>query len=402
MKSSFTNPRCFEEAQIVSNENHVAKDIGGTALHYASFQGHLNTMKELLKAGADLHAQNRWGETPLHVAAEDGQYQACQLLISAGANVLSRDFEKLCPIHNAIWGEYPQIVEVMVKELVRSDILCEDGSDLLAYACRFGNAETVEILVTAGMNINPTYNDELPTPFSAMFNQTLTEEFRIKLIADVDNPYQTLGSGILLTILCKKFLLLVARELLRRVPKDIIYQYVNYVSIYETALYCTAAKSREQNLQIAKLLTDHGAELEVIKPSHGAPLMGACYYGYYDMVVLLLEKGARNTCNKHYGTHMTAVEEARHHPDKVALLKNFEEKDIEALNEPRTALFAKMVKVEECLNRISKENEQEKDQEKEEKRNEEGKEMEECEKSGEDEGRENNIFEKDKEQRLLV
>lgn len=70
-----------------------------------------------------------------------------------------------------------------------------------------------------------------------------------------------------------------------------MYQYINYISIYGTALYCTAVRSVKQNLKIAELLIDHGAELEVIKPSHGTPLMGACYFGYYDTVVLLLKKG---------------------------------------------------------------------------------------------------------------
>ncbi|TGO54978.1 hypothetical protein BOTNAR_0255g00180 [Botryotinia narcissicola] len=74
MKSCVTSPRCFEEAQIVSSDDQIAEDIGGTALHYASFQGLLNTMKELLKAGANPSAQNRRGETPLYVAAEDGRY----------------------------------------------------------------------------------------------------------------------------------------------------------------------------------------------------------------------------------------------------------------------------------------------------------------------------------------
>ncbi|KAF7943800.1 uncharacterized protein EAE97_005870 [Botrytis byssoidea] len=365
MNSSVTNRRCFEEARIVSNDNEVVKDIGGTALHYASFQDHLNTMEELLKSGADPNAQNRWGETPLHVATEEGRYQACQVLISAGSNVLSRDFRNFCPIHVAIWRKHKRIVEFMIKELVSFDIFLEDGGDLLAYACRFGHAETIELLFAAGMNINLTHNNEWPTFFSVIFNQALTEEFRIKLLADVDNPYQTLGSGSLLTVLCSESLLSVARKLLIGVPKDKIYQYVNYIGTFGTALYCTAAKSLEQNLKMAELLIDNGAELEIIKPSHGTPLMGAGYYGCYNMVAMLLRKGARTTCNKHDGTQMTAGEEARHHPDIVSLLKNFEEKGIEALNEPRPTLIANMMKFEECLNGISEGKEQEKDQEKE-------------------------------------
>ncbi|TGO25674.1 hypothetical protein BPAE_0075g00290 [Botrytis paeoniae] len=309
-----------------------------------------NVMTELLRFGADLDAQDKSGCTPLRLAALCGHSQAYDLLVSAGAISVS------------------------------SDILLQDEGNLLAYACHFGNSEIIEILIVAGININLTNSEEWPAFFSAMSSQALTEEFQIKLLADVDNLYQTPRSGSLLTMLCSRSLLFATRELLRRVPKDKIYQYVNYIGIYGTALYCTAAKSREQNLKISELFIDHGAELEVIKPSHGTPLIGA-----------------RTKCNKHDGTQMTAVEEARHHPEIVSLLKNFEEKGFEALNEPRPALLTNMVKVEQCLNRIVEEEEQRKDHEKDEKRNEEEKDGECCKKSGEDEACENNIFEKDNE-----
>ncbi|KAF7864009.1 hypothetical protein EAF04_006974 [Stromatinia cepivora] len=105
-----------------------------------------------------------------------------------------------------------------------------------------------------------------------------------------------------------------------------MHQYVNYVSLSGTALYCAATSSREQSPEIVKLLIEHGAELEIDKPSHGTPLMGACYFGRYDMVALLLKEGASTTCKKADGTELTALEEARHHPEIITLLKNFEER----------------------------------------------------------------------------
>lgn len=92
------------------------RDIGGTALHYASWQSHLDTMTELLTAGADPNAQDKKGETPLHIAAKRGQYQACQVLVSAGASIMSRDFHNGCPIHLAIWEKHQRIVESMIKQ----------------------------------------------------------------------------------------------------------------------------------------------------------------------------------------------------------------------------------------------------------------------------------------------
>ncbi|KAF7902945.1 hypothetical protein EAF00_002847 [Botryotinia globosa] len=386
-KRSQTEPPCLQEASMRSFKDgkiHIVEEIRGTSLHYASLGGHIDVMTELLRFGADLNARDRTGSTPLHIAARCGYKQACDLLLSAGASVLSRDNENRSPIHCAVRKGYHHIVKIMMKQLASSDILLHDGDNLLKYACICGNSETIEALISAGLNISLTYDDEWPAFFIAMRNRTLTEEFRIKLLANVDNLHQTPETGSLLIILCFESLLLVVRELLRKVPKDELYQYVNYISANGTALYRTAATAREQSLKIAELLIDHGAELEITKPSHGTPLMVACYYGYYDMVALLLKKGARITCNKQDGTQMTAVQEARHHLDIVTLLKNFEDKGVEALNEPRTAILANMVRVEECMNRISEEEEQEEDREKEGKRNEEegreGRKEEGCEK----------------------
>ncbi|TEY66758.1 hypothetical protein BOTCAL_0133g00160 [Botryotinia calthae] len=389
-KTSLEKPLFYQEARMLSCKDgrmSIVQDICGTSLHYASLRGHIDVITELLLFGADLDAQDKDGCTPLHLATRCGHNQTCDLLVSAGASVLSRDHEGLSPIHYAIQKGYHYIVEIMIKQSVSSDSLLQHVGNLLDFACFYSNAETIEILIAAGMKIDSIDIYGSPALFSAISNAALTEEFKIKLLQGAENPYvyQTLSSESLLTNLCIESLLLTTRELLKRVPKDKIYQYINYISIFGTALYC-AAGSREQSLKIAELLIDHGAELELIKPSHGTPLMGACYFGYYDMVVLLLKNGARTTCNKRDGTQMTAVEEARHHPDIVSLLKNFEQKGVEALNEPRPVLLANMVKVEGCMNRIAEEEEQGEDMEKEE-----------CEESGEDEALENDISEKDKE-----
>lgn len=214
-KTSLAEPLCHQQARMLTykdGEASIIQDICGTLLHYASLRGHIDVITELLLFAAYLDARDENGRTPLHLAALYGHDQVCDLLVSAGANVLSRDHENLSPIHCAIQKEYHRIVEIMIKQSASSDILLQDGGDLLDYACICSNAETIEILIAAGMDINLIDNDEWPTFFSAIINRTLTEEFLIKLLANVDNPHQTLGTGSLLTILCGQSLLLVVRE----------------------------------------------------------------------------------------------------------------------------------------------------------------------------------------------
>lgn len=64
--------------------NKVGK-LGNTALHWASSGGHSKVVTALIKAKANLNAQNAVKDTPLHLAAWRDRVEALKLLTSAGA-----------------------------------------------------------------------------------------------------------------------------------------------------------------------------------------------------------------------------------------------------------------------------------------------------------------------------
>ena len=49
--------------------------------------GNVEEVKQLIKEGADVNAQNNKGDTPLHMAVGSGQIDLVELLISEGADV---------------------------------------------------------------------------------------------------------------------------------------------------------------------------------------------------------------------------------------------------------------------------------------------------------------------------
>ncbi|KAJ9439916.1 putative ankyrin repeat protein R863 [Diplonema papillatum] len=66
----------------------TARDVNGnTALYTASKNGHLEVVKELIAAGAKLHAPNMNSATALHLASQNGHLEVVKELIAAGANV---------------------------------------------------------------------------------------------------------------------------------------------------------------------------------------------------------------------------------------------------------------------------------------------------------------------------
>ena len=66
--------------------NH-ADNKGKTALHAAAEEGHVEAMQALLTAGAEVNHADNDGWTALHAAANEGHLEAMQALLTAGANV---------------------------------------------------------------------------------------------------------------------------------------------------------------------------------------------------------------------------------------------------------------------------------------------------------------------------
>ena len=58
---------------------------GATLLYMAAEHGHLEVVRALLEAGADLNQANTDGDTPLCIAAQCGRKEVVRALLEAGA-----------------------------------------------------------------------------------------------------------------------------------------------------------------------------------------------------------------------------------------------------------------------------------------------------------------------------
>jgi len=86
-----------------------------SALHHATRNGDLETVKSLIESGADLNAQNDQGLTPLHLTALNGRTDLAAVLLENGAEINSRESYtgKLTPMAMALLMGYDDLVEVM-------------------------------------------------------------------------------------------------------------------------------------------------------------------------------------------------------------------------------------------------------------------------------------------------
>jgi len=128
-----------------------------TALFAAARSGAMESMRELLKKGANPNLQDGWGRTPLLGAIQAGEYAAARLLLTAGAH----------PDHADNCGRTPIFVayerhddEQLIRELLTAT---EPGdrrraaSALIHAAARRGQIRDIQLLQSLGGDI-ASYN----------------------------------------------------------------------------------------------------------------------------------------------------------------------------------------------------------------------------------------------------
>lgn len=80
--------KIFLDSEIRTADASDESEYGGgwTPLQYASYQGHLAIVEELLKVTKQVDKRNNYGFTALFYAAQRSQVEICKLLIDAGAD----------------------------------------------------------------------------------------------------------------------------------------------------------------------------------------------------------------------------------------------------------------------------------------------------------------------------
>jgi len=114
----------------------------------------VNSVKFLLNAGANINAKNYRGETALHIAIDKGVAETALFLIQAGADVNLQDNEKNTALHYAVSNKNGSIVKALLK--AKANIALENlrNETPLWLAVESENIEIINLLVEAGANVN--------------------------------------------------------------------------------------------------------------------------------------------------------------------------------------------------------------------------------------------------------
>ncbi|XP_019730132.1 ankyrin repeat and SOCS box protein 3 isoform X2 [Hippocampus comes] len=127
---------------------------GESACFLAARSGHLDAVRLLLKARANIDQLTNDLSCPLYVAVSNGHKDVVQLLLAKGA-MLDRSHTASCwtCLHLAVYQDHVDIVRLLVES---ADLEAPDDYKVtpLFLAAQHGRRQCLEVLVHAGANVN--------------------------------------------------------------------------------------------------------------------------------------------------------------------------------------------------------------------------------------------------------
>jgi uncharacterized protein len=132
----------------------VAAAGGGDGLVKAVHSGDLQTVRALLKSGADVNARSGDGSTPLLAAAHAGRVDVARALVAAKAAVdVANDFG-VTPLLAASRNGDAAMVEVLLRAGADPSRAHPEGETPLLSAARAGSVPTLRLLLARGADVN--------------------------------------------------------------------------------------------------------------------------------------------------------------------------------------------------------------------------------------------------------
>ncbi|KAL7936852.1 ankyrin repeat-containing domain protein [Trichoderma chlorosporum] len=187
-----------------------------------------------------------------------GLAHSAQLLLNAGAKIpLSSDSFKDSVLHIAAETRNSSVMKLLLPQISDVDVTLDGRYTPLHYAAVRGDADTVQMLVNAGANINASYHQYTPVNLAIQYGKHLALEVLLKAGANIN-----IGTD-------KSYY-------------EIERMYTTKPIIYAAILGYT---------KCVRLLINHGADITAVLDDKSA-LWYAVSRGHLEICRLLLKKGA--------------------------------------------------------------------------------------------------------------
>nr|XP_046258802.1 ankyrin repeat domain-containing protein 1-like isoform X2 [Scatophagus argus] len=140
-----------------------------TALHKASFKGHVEVMKRLLGAGATIEKRDKLEATAVHWACRGGSLAALQLLLEQGAKITYRDKLHSTALHVAVRTGHCECAEHLIHCGADVNAKDRDGDTPMHDAVRINRFKMIKLLMMYGASLH-TKNCDGKTPMETLYS----------------------------------------------------------------------------------------------------------------------------------------------------------------------------------------------------------------------------------------
>ena len=159
----------------------------GSALYWAAFAGYDEIVRLLLDAGAKVRLETLTDcKSALHTAALRGQASIAAMLISSGVDVNINAGEPLTVENYALGCASLHDDEGMVRLLIEAGADYDSKNAALHFASHYGCAETVKVLLGAGVDPNQRWMSASPLREAVRPSHTKTVKILLSAGADVN------------------------------------------------------------------------------------------------------------------------------------------------------------------------------------------------------------------------
>ena len=141
----------------------------------AAMHSDYDTVRSLLREGADVNTAQGDGMTALHWAAVNGQHDTAKMLLYAGANLRATTrLHAYTPLHLASRSGHPFTVKLLLDSGADATVTTTTGVTPLMLAASSGSADAVAALIVGRVDVNAreTGRGQTALMFAAAYDRT--------------------------------------------------------------------------------------------------------------------------------------------------------------------------------------------------------------------------------------
>ena len=252
-------------------------DDGWTPLMAAAEQGHVELAKLLIKHNAQVNVKDKNGKTALDVACFYGWDELIDLLLAKGCDITLSYNHGLASLMSAVMKGHQTIAEILTKQEFGIGMGGQNVATALYLATKLGLVHLIDLLIQKGSKVNATANG------ASCYGQLQIAELLAEYYGDVHSRN---GGWTPLMIAAKNGDLDIAQLLIKH-NADIALK--NHAG--ETALHAAACYGQ---MQLAELLIEHYGDVHVneLRTDGWTPLMIAAKNADLDVAQLLINHDA--------------------------------------------------------------------------------------------------------------